>query len=549
MTTPKRSHAVATGVPNKIVLGEEHVLVLVAGTVDPTNLWEDLNAPTGEEKATHGRGYSKPGLKEQDAKYWTDAPENDRDAHDDNWYWETNPHFRKAIGDLARRYPRLHVFTMHGWTADNAIRNREIAGSYLCDRLCGGGGERAYYSGWRKLPVMFHMMGHSHGGNVINEFTRRAASSSAWPKTWKIRSVTYLSTPFFPNLHPIDTGAFHPDCAVLNAFNKYDLTQRVVADFNLHQLNGAAKLAGIDAILAKIKALSFDTALLSALKSFDLQDLDDDLFGVDLAVLMKPALGRALYVETLKLLEQLDEVFAAVLTLIEQLHRGVVYPVALQFAERMCAGREVLSEALTMRFRSAIHLIRAGLTTSRRQVQARLASGVFPVLGFGRDVDDGIDPLVTFLEIDAVTLSGRLASLLHEVLREQLEQFDNTTHTPAFKLAGTPFASRLRVFEVTKHDLYMRKEAAIHRLRFSDLIMRLEGIEARYAATHSQRDLLDLLFTLGAQVPPLREAIAKWHNTGVSIDSLVDLVRGGLDAIKGLTGEEFNRLVTLIASR
>lgn len=546
--TTKRSHAVATGVPNTIVMGEEHILVLVAGTVDPTNLWEDLNRPSSET-TTHGRGYSKRGEKKKDPKYWASAAENDRDAHDPDWYWETNPRFRAAIKDLEARYKRLHVFPFHGWTADNAIRNREIAGTYLCDRLCGGGGQKAFYDAWLKLRVCIHLMGHSHGGNVINEFTRRAASSSAWPKTWKIRSVTYLSTPFFPRLHPIDTGAFHPDCTVLNAFNKYDLTQRVVADFNLHQLNGVAKLAGIDAIMAKIQALSFDTELLRALTPSGIEDVDDTWLGVDLRVVMDPVRARALYAGCLKLLGQIDAVFTEVLRFVETLHEGIMYPVALQLAERVCAGREVLSDQLTERFQSEIRVIHSGISMARRAFEARMSSGVYPLTGFLDDLHllDCIEPLVTFLEIDPTRLSGRFADLLHGILREQLEEFANTTHTPASKLAGTPFASRLQMFDVTKHDLYMDRKAAIYRPRFDALISRLEAIERRYATTGSQHDLLDLLFTLGAQVPALRAAVSEWRDVVVWVDRGAELLRFQADVAKWANGEDTGRLGRVIA--
>lgn len=548
MTEKKRTYAVARGVPNRIVVGGPQVLVLVGGTVDPFNFWEDINLSPDQEYATHSRGYSTAGQNKKDPHYWARAAEDAPDTHDANWYWETNPRLRAKLEELKELIPNLHVFTMHGWSGDNALRNREIAGVYLCNRLCGGGGEKPYYPKWRDRPVSFHLMGHSHGGNVVSEFTRRAASCPEWPKTWKIRSISYLSTPFFKRLHPVDTGAFHADCTILNVFNKYDLTQRVVADFNLQHLNGVLALANASAISKKIKEITFEGKLLWALTPAGVQDFDPSWLGVDLRVVMDPAKGAGLYRECLRCFEQLDVIFADVHAMIGRLHSGVAFPLAIQFVDRMCAGREVVSAALAQRFHREIDQLRSGLAIARRAMNTRVASGKYPVMGFFDDLHllDFVEPFVAFLEIDKATFRGPLADLLHELVKEQIEVFDNTTHRPDDKLKGTSFASKIRAFEVTRHDLYMEPTAKDYRSHFDSFIKRLEAIEERYDRAPSQKDLLDVVFTVGGQVPLIREFLVEWLTVGQWIDGSVQVAAWQAQLDNWVEGEQVNRFVVLL---
>ena len=105
----KRQYGVAANTPNRIVLPERHVIVLVGGTVDPTNFWEDINLPEDRHDTTHSRGYSQSGENKKDPKYWAAAANGARDTHDDNWYWETNPDFRDKLCLAARRSRRAEA--------------------------------------------------------------------------------------------------------------------------------------------------------------------------------------------------------------------------------------------------------------------------------------------------------------------------------------------------------------------------------------------------------------------------------------------------------
>ncbi|HVZ34525.1 MAG TPA: hypothetical protein VG963_18980 [Polyangiaceae bacterium] len=488
----------ARNAPNCIVLGEPQVLVLVGGTVDPGNLWADENA-SGE--TTHSRGHSQPGELGVEP-YWHKAQRELRDAHDKNWYWEDNDRLRAAIGELQARHPNLHVFTAHGWSGDNSPRNREIAGRYLCDRLCGGGGEKAYYESWLKRPVGIHLLGHSHGGNVINEFTKRAAESSAWPAKWKVRSITYLSTPFFKTLHQVNTERFDPDCAILNVFNKYDLTQRVIADFSLLQLNGALTLIGIPEIAAKCREMHFDVRWFDALKQVVLVDRDPSLFGVDPTLLMAPGPAQEMYRGVAELLDRADEVVGLALDAVARFERGIVYPLAQQMVERGCRGRRILSAPLASALRKELAQVRAGLEPTRHAMRARLAKGVFPITGLFDDLhlNAFLVPVARLLDVDADTLEGRLCRLIYDVLIEQIDVFDNTEASPARQLTGTPFESHILQFDVTEQDRYGTvDETKPYAQHFDSFISHLEVTERSYEHTKAYRDLMEIVFSLVAQ--------------------------------------------------
>jgi hypothetical protein len=517
MTAP-RPLAIARNEVNHIVVPAQDVIVLVGGTVDPTNLWADENAQHDAQSRsltnTHSRGYSEHADRVRDPAYWTRDPSQLGDATDINWYWQDNPQLRAALGRLIARHPHAQLFTLHGWSGDNNPENRRIAGSYLCDRLCGASGERAFYSGWRNRAVHFHLIGHSHGGNVINEFTRRAASSDAWPGGWKIRSITYLSTPFFRRLHQIDLGAFHRDCHVINVFNKYDLTQRLVADFNLYQLNGALKLVDAKLIVDKLGDLRFDPEWFGAIRQVSVVDQDPSWFGFDPTLLMEPTAARSLYQGAVTLLEQLDDLFAAVIDMVSHFERGIVFPLAEQFATRVCRGRTVMSRQLADRFRTELQSIRNSLAPTRTAFRARLSRGVFPITGLIDDVrvNAFLAPLVRFISVNADTLEGPLLRLIYDLAREQIVAFDDTRTSPAQQLAGTAYAGKLIEIEVSQYDRYQREPAArAYAAHYDPFIHRLERLEASYYASPGYQSLMDIVFTLIAQHQRVLDLLVTWE--------------------------------------
>lgn len=203
------------------VLKFHHVIVLVPGTVQPVNLLPafgyDGNAVP---RAGSGRGY------------WGDGFIGDVD---------------KLMGLIDKKFSKEGAAgkyagkTYYGfeWSGDNNHNERVIAGGVLLKTLW------AQFSMWQGEPVYFHLIGHSHGGNVINEFTRlvgRAYANGArgsrlmFGDRWFIKSVTYLSTPFFTIIEPPHAGMFMSSAQVVNVFNRFDMTQRFVADFTMKPL-------------------------------------------------------------------------------------------------------------------------------------------------------------------------------------------------------------------------------------------------------------------------------------------------------------------------
>jgi hypothetical protein len=539
-----------------------NVIVLVTGTTAPTNVGTDPRS----------QSHSVPGEVSGDGRYWgeyadledrlpgsaEDALDKFNFARDDAWYWQDNRGFRQALVELCKQYSNLHLFRVHGWSGDNAADNRRVAGAYLANRLRGAGGEKAYYKGWLDKPVAFHLIGHSHGGNVINEFTRRAAEMGNWPKLWKIRSITYLSTPFFTTLHPVNTKVFDPECKVLNVHCQYDLTQRVVADFSLLPLFLVAQHGSVERVGVAVKAVDFDKERLSSLVSVAIGDLtvtpESDpveilkkVFTGNLSDLARVTFGAGpLYRELERLLAAAAHVIDEVRAVLTQLREPLWFPVAHNMKDKVSNRRVVLSAGLHRRFDQELARIRTGLLRAETRLRVKREAHPHPdgiqLSEMADDIDavgDVVDPLARFVEIDETKLSGPLIDLVGDIALEQLEHFDNTRRSPDKQLEGTPFASRIVDIDVTMHDDYSEKPDQNKRHpRFVQLI---EAAERQYEQSRQKRDLINLLLTLGAQ----HEMARWWGNVyGDHQDMAPWLGRGTAlaAALEDLLDSEHNRL-------
>jgi len=524
-TKPRPGHA-STSHTNRLVVPDIHnVIVLVAGTTSPGNLGTDSRA----------QDHSVPGEVSGDAKYWGEFDGKERTPakfNDDSWYWADNTDFRRALVDLTQRYSNLHLFRVHGWSGDNSPDNRRIAGNYLARRLCmptrnektAKKRDQGYYAGWRDKPVAFHLIGHSHGGNLINEFTREAAALSNWPKKWKIRSITYLSTPFFTRLHQVDTKVFDPECKILNVHCEYDLTQRVIADFSLLPLFLVLEQSGAQRVMDAAKKIELNVEtlqkhLLHAVKNArvgvqtDWEEILRDLIGKGRKSLVDAYVAAfPLYDELLRLLEAIADVLTEARATVNQLRTPIWFPVAKEIDGEPKNERVVLEGQLAARLDGELARLQRGLMQAHGRLRARRAANQEDIRL--REVMDDIDmvgdvlqPLVDFAAIDPDTLSGPLMDIVGEILVAQIDVFDNTRRSPSEQLRGTPFADRIVNLDVTSHDDFdLAKSKRFH----PAFVQKLEAAERRYEQSKRRRDLLDLILILGAQHEYPRLLAAKY---------------------------------------
>ena len=482
-----------------------NVIILVAGTVDPIN--HDIE--------TRANSY---GDKEDDK----------------SWYWAENSHFRRELEQLCKKYPNTELFPFHGWTGDNRHENREVAGAYLVNKLCGAENQTPFYeSTYQNKKIVFHLIGHSHGGNVVNEFTRQAdklAKQGLWPTKWKIKTITYLSTPFFTKLHqPIVSGdTFDPDCKVMSVYNDFDLTQRTIADFNLLPMadiqsrfflqlkkEGKKKAAQVNAQDTKV---DFEL-ILAAFKKIG----PNPKMGLNISWnplewglefewqwSFKPGDGEKVYDECLKLFNNITDQFDAYLALSRVLNQEVEFDISEKMVndlgqevivnKRKIISDDIQSRIITM-FERIIGGIRQSVAAFRERRKSVLSGERYTILDFISDIklSDFLVPIIELLKIDDKTLSGptnlSLTSFIHDILVSQIDQFDNTERFPMalYKKAGWKDFKAIKVANVTIKDPYCKSSESQNFYRF---IKKVEGIEQRYADNGAYYDLMDLFFTL-----------------------------------------------------
>jgi len=443
------------------------IIVLCAGTVDPSN------------SDNIGRASSYQG------------------KIDSNWYWKDNVEFRNGLSDFKNKYVNCHIFEDHAWSGDNSVHNRKVAGAYLADRLCGVTGKNsyndnpiAYYQRFlkkEKYPeVNFHLIGHSHGGNVINEFTKRIAKSPGWPDHWKIKSITYLSTPFFKKLHKPDTSKFHPDCKIINVFNNYDLTQRAIADFSLKQLPGQFKIAAGDKFIELICEIIGHWEVMVPLFIGELNLNDEE--------------GRILYDECIDLLDVVTELITEAKKIIGDLSVEHEYTVATALKGKVTHKRSIISTGLKDRFdQFFLELQRDFVELNIQNLRDTInENNGYSRLGFLRDFNyrDATAVIVKWFKISPVTLESKFFDMVYEAIKEQLDEYDNTRNTPDELYKGVPIIP----VDVTEHDDYYQQRDE----QFNEFIKLLEEKEDNYESNKTKRNLLDILFTLLAQIPVVR---------------------------------------------
>jgi len=224
------------------------ILMFVAGTTDPGN--------------TEGTKHKA------NTSYWKYIDEKTKK--------ETKESLNNLWNKIKELRPQFNDLNIEGdffsWSGDNDTKERIKASERLFDLLL------RMYPGWKNQEVHLHLVGHSHGGNVINQFTELISSKdmiakssilkprkiTEFPKLWKVKSITYLSTPFFQKKHQLNHSKLHKNCKIINVHNEYDLTQQLIADFSLTNLEGLLKsfqMENFKTGIETLKSVDKDTIL------------------------------------------------------------------------------------------------------------------------------------------------------------------------------------------------------------------------------------------------------------------------------------------------
>jgi len=443
-----------------------HIFVLVAGTVDPICL--------NPNEVTRAASYES-----------------------NNNYWANNQAFIQGLKDLCEQYPHLALFDAHGWSGDNTKENREIAGAYLANRLCGSMGQQAYYAGYKSKPVAFHLIGHSHGGNVLNEFTKRAAQAAEWPDDWQIKSITYLSTPFFNHQHQLDCSVLHEDCRIINVTNDFDLTQRVIADFSMYDLVSAYKLASdhtpaMQQALQEIKQTAFVAGINKLIEVFAKPSVLKLLFNSADYKLEKDD-GDIIYPATIAFLENVKRLLTEFRQIVEKLSSAIYYPSDDTVSQLMPQNnRRFVSEQLKDKINELtdallkdISCICDALTKRNEKHDYRLT----PLLG---DIAPELNRIIDFFAIDINHASGPFIDIFYALLNNQIENFDNTGISPRHQLPDH-FSAQLFHVDVTDKDGYYNYGDLDG---FHLLVKQLEQAEQDYEHNPTQKNLLRICVTL-----------------------------------------------------
>lgn len=498
-----------------------HILVLIAGTTDP------INATTSISSRAISYGTSSQDMALQTHKSYTQIPVN---------YWDKR--FKIDIEMLDDKYVNLVLFPFHGWTGDNSKENREIAGQYLVNRLCGANGEKSFYGKtWKNKEITFHLLGHSHGGNVINEMTQQISRlGSQWPEKWKIKSLIYLSTPFFNKIHQVkvDKRFFHEEAEVFHMFNKYDLTQRMLADFSMEALADA---------LENLDTKDFKDAIENTVKL-----MKEIPFGnlFDVALSMNHENGLALYKATTNSLSLetngLIKIFEEFIILCDKLNQPYTFDnieskIKGNSQTKLINERKFLSDASHKRLINMFKLLIADINLVIKTLTQRIQdnnNSQFDKADYISDLfslDSFINHLLDLLAINSDSLISSNPSLclwdsLYLILQDNIKVFDNTYVKPDRQFKGTFLESKISFKEVTKDDLYNN---AFNSKNYDNFINKIENIENRFETSPNKYNLLDLLFTLLANDKPIYDLIKEFASWNKWINVSEIFVTGKLD--------------------
>jgi hypothetical protein len=465
-------------------LDELHIIILVAGTSDPVN----TTISTKDFKTAKGRANSYDSV----SKYW-----------DKDFFTEIMK-FQKAT----KENKAMIVFDKHGWSGDNSIENRAIAGAYLVNRLCGEEGLTPYYKKYLNTPVRFHLLGHSHGGNVINEMTKQMEKlGDKWPEKWKVKSLIYLSTPFFNKLHQVSFNEkfYDEDAEVLHMHCDFDLTQRMLADFSMEFLGRlmiSNEMQNLGNVINKLQKFEFPKI------STKLEDVDDRWYGVDLELTISYREGKEFYSKFIELFNNVENVFDELRILINKFSEESEFEVSDSIKEDL--GEDILQYKRTIikpdsskKIVETIERIIIEISKNRNNFENRykihedtkqkyLLKNIFEDF----EINSLVELLINFLDINPITLAGKdnsLWNIVYKFLDENIEEYDDTYIKPDEQFKSTPLASKITDIDVTSRDKYFDKPENISFYKF---IKYIKTVEDNYSKDANQTNLLDLIFAL-----------------------------------------------------
>jgi len=150
----------------------------------------------------------------------------------------TDPKLLDAIGNTFNE-----EVEQHGWSGRNSKEERDLVGKKLAEKVS----SHKFKEG-EKLNVV----GHSHGGNVIKEFTQ------AYDGDKKIDNMVILGTPQRTD-HTLDRSDLDSDANLINVFNSRDYVQSPMGTFGKKKGNGRT-LDGAKNLHTNIKHTDLDTS-------------------------------------------------------------------------------------------------------------------------------------------------------------------------------------------------------------------------------------------------------------------------------------------------
>jgi len=230
----------------------------------------------GAVDAVEGAMDSIPGLKmfiKEDKKNST----SEKDYKNDFSQWDSA---LSAMGNNLKDINSENLTDTFTYSSTDADGRKKDA-QKLLDQI------KSKISAWKKYTAQIHFIGLGQGGNVINECTDLIAKDSDFAQEkWNVKSVIYVGTTLYKNLHVLNTAAFRGDGDTFAFSSAYDLTQhgidyfeptdkllQMIKDANSNTLSlavGKVKLHVIRILSILLSGLSIGTGDHSQLDKFDL---------------------------------------------------------------------------------------------------------------------------------------------------------------------------------------------------------------------------------------------------------------------------------------